>query len=261
MRPPIEPMLTIRPRPARSGSSSARVTASRPKTLTSYWPRIRSSGTPSSGPATAMPALLTSPASGPPPTRNAVARPMPVDAPVITTVPRGMAPTLSAAAEAVVEPRVVQEQLRKVERGRHVQEHAGGEELGQLLAVDAAEVADEVVELRVATASQVAHLRVAARGVRLQLHEQQRAVGEDGAVGLLHRLERAVGTGVLGRRAERLLDAVEAALDGSKEQALLGAEQAEGVGLRDPDVVGDRADRGAVQPGLGEVLDRGGDER
>ena len=46
-----------------------------------------------------------------------------------------------------------------------------------------------------------------------------------------------------------------------EEQALLGPEEAEGVGLRDADLVGDGAHRGAVQPGLGEVLDRRLDQR
>ena len=61
--PLTDPMKTIRPRPARSNGSSARVTAIWPTTLTSNCRRSAATGRYSSGPATAMPALLTSPAN------------------------------------------------------------------------------------------------------------------------------------------------------------------------------------------------------
>src|SRR4051812_46905820 len=63
MRPPTELTKAIRPRAARSAGSSALVTATWPIRLTSIWRRKSSSGTTSSGPATLMPALLTRPSS------------------------------------------------------------------------------------------------------------------------------------------------------------------------------------------------------
>src|SRR5919197_1124667 len=107
------------------------------------------------------PARTSKPA---PASRSAVARPMPVDAPVMTTVPRGMRATLSAvvARQAVLEPGVVDEQLRQIQRGGDVEEHPRGEELCQLLAVEAAKLAHEVVELRVPAAREIAHVLVAA---------------------------------------------------------------------------------------------------
>src|SRR5512133_4002494 len=307
----MEPTLTIRPSPARIGSSSAWVTASSPKTLTSYWRRTRSIGTPSSGPATAIPALLTSPASGAPRTRaarlaicpasvtststgsmrascarrsapsssrrtpartakparasrRAVARPMPVDAPVTTTVPElGMERTLlgGGLAQAVLRPRLVGEQLGEVHRRGDVDQHSGREEALELRGVGAAELAHELVELGVAPADDLAHLVVAAGRIALQLHQQQRAIGHEVGVGRAHRGQRALVAGVGGRGAKRLPDALAAALDGGQEEPRLGADEAERVGLRDPDVVGDRAHGRAVQARLGEVLDGGLHER
>ncbi|MDX6667114.1 MAG: hypothetical protein QOK04_494 [Solirubrobacteraceae bacterium] len=60
-RPPIEPMLTIRPPPVRSSGMQAWVTASCPMMLTSNCRRTSSRGRNSSGPPTAIPALFTSP--------------------------------------------------------------------------------------------------------------------------------------------------------------------------------------------------------
>ena len=61
IRPPIEVMKTIRPRAARIGGSIACVTATWAVRLTSTWRRKSSIGSVSSGPGTAMPALLTKP--------------------------------------------------------------------------------------------------------------------------------------------------------------------------------------------------------
>ena len=61
MRPPIELMKTIRPRAARIAGSIAWVTATWAVRLTSSWRRKSSIGSVSSGPGTAMPALLTRP--------------------------------------------------------------------------------------------------------------------------------------------------------------------------------------------------------
>ena len=65
-RPAIEPTNTSRPRAARSCGRNACVTASDPNTLTSKACRTDASGSTSSGPPTAIPALLTSAASGNP---------------------------------------------------------------------------------------------------------------------------------------------------------------------------------------------------
>ncbi|HEX7298759.1 MAG TPA: hypothetical protein VF257_07110 [Solirubrobacteraceae bacterium] len=121
-------------------------------------------------------------------------------------------------------------------------------------------MAHELVELRVAAAHELTHFVVAGGGVGLELDEQQRAIGEHGAVGLLHRVEGAFLAGGCRGGAEGLLDAIEAALDGGQEETLLGPEEAEGVRLGDADRVGDRADRRAVQAGLRELLDGGVDE-
>jgi hypothetical protein len=140
IRPPIEPMLMMRPFDARSIGRNACVTATWSTTLTSSWRRSSAISTNSSGPPTPMPALFTSPRSLPSPicastffrasaidapsvtsmrsgvrrsdaslrsaspsserrtpaktrmpivsSRSAQARPMPVDAPVMTTAPR-----------------------------------------------------------------------------------------------------------------------------------------------------------------------------
>ena len=62
---PTEPMVTTRPRAARTSGSIAWVTATWPKTLTSNWRRRASRSTHSTGLARPMPALLTSPSRWP----------------------------------------------------------------------------------------------------------------------------------------------------------------------------------------------------
>ena len=47
--------------------------------------------------------------------------------------------------------------------------------------------------------------------------------------------------------------ALEGAPHGGDEELLLGAEELEQVGLRHPDLLGDRVDRRAVQPAYGEL--------
>ena len=81
-------------------------------------------------------------------------------------------------AEAVLHPRLVVEQLGQVHRRGDVEQHPRGEEALKLQAVGAAELTHELVQLRVAAPDDLAHLVVAARRVALQLHEQQRAIGQ-----------------------------------------------------------------------------------
>ena len=60
-RPEIEPTNTSRPRAARSIGRNACATSIAPNTLISNWRRSSSTGRNSSGPATAIPALPTTP--------------------------------------------------------------------------------------------------------------------------------------------------------------------------------------------------------
>lgn len=64
-RPPIELMLITRPRARRIAGRRARVTATWPSRLTSSCRRHSSTGTVSTGPLTAIPALLTNAVSSP----------------------------------------------------------------------------------------------------------------------------------------------------------------------------------------------------
>ena len=72
-RPPIELTFTIRPRARRSAGRNACVTATWPMRLISSWWRSWSIGRNSSGAATAIPALFTSPASGASPSSSRAA--------------------------------------------------------------------------------------------------------------------------------------------------------------------------------------------
>src|SRR6266567_3503657 len=71
MRPPAEPTCTTLPFEVRSIGRKAWVTATGATELTSSWRRSSSTGRNSRGPATAMPALFTTPARRPPPSVRA----------------------------------------------------------------------------------------------------------------------------------------------------------------------------------------------
>ena len=98
LRPPTEPMRTTRPRARRSAGSNACRTATWPTTFTSSCRRSSSSGTSSSGAATAMPALSTSPWSSGPTVSAAAAI---CSASVTSSVSGSTPPSRSAAAACV----------------------------------------------------------------------------------------------------------------------------------------------------------------
>ena len=129
-------------------------------------------------------------------------------------------------------PRVAGD-LRQVHRGRHVQEHPGGEERADLLLGGAGQPGDELPELGVAAAGGRADLGVGARGVGLELELEHLAVGEQVDVRVAHRLEPVALAGRLGRPREQVGEPCVAAFDAREEQLLLRAEQAEQVRVRD----------------------------
>ena len=89
MRPPIELTFTIRPRPRRRAGRRACVTATCPTTFTSSWRRSSSIGTNSIGALTAIPALLTRPASGASPSSSAAVA---IEAASVTSSLSGVTP-------------------------------------------------------------------------------------------------------------------------------------------------------------------------
>src|SRR5438445_205803 len=102
----IEPMRTTLPRVARSAGIQACVRASCPVRLTSSWRRNSSSGMCSRGPATPMPALLTSPSSrGPTAAAAPAIAPASVTSSSSSVVPVGAAPGVRTPAKTRQPPR------------------------------------------------------------------------------------------------------------------------------------------------------------
>ena len=111
----------------------------------------------------------------------------------------------------------------------------------------------------------LADLGVAARGVGLELAEQELAVAQQVAIREADGLEHVLGGRVLGasRAAGRLEGdprPAEPVAHGGDEEVLLRAEQLEEVRLAHAGALGDRVGRGAVVARPRELGHRGGDD-
>jgi hypothetical protein len=146
---------------------------------------------------------------------------------------------------------------RQVQRRGDVHEHAHGEELHHALEGQAGQPLGELPQMLVPRPGSSPDLGIVARGVDLQLQQEQRPVIEKARVAVTHRFQRRFARAVAGRRDEGVLHSLEAPLDEREEQRLLGREQAEQVRLADPGVPGDILGGGARQAVDGELGDRG----